>query len=119
MVVANPADIDRRCLWAASLRGTYVVAASVVLHGKGAAIKYKPALSVKRKVWISGGFEQKRPVVAKVIRDTVASARDDGEVVGWKLIASEARSHTLPVAAQAGHSRCVVGCHGPLSHVCA
>ena len=101
MVVANPADIGCRSLWAASLRGAYVIEVSVMLCGKGAAVKYMPQCKVRRKVWISKELERKRPAVAQIIRHVLASARDCGEAVGWRLIASEVRPHMLFAAAWA------------------
>lgn len=88
-VVEDPANLGNRSLWAAVLQGAYVVTPGVMLHSKGAAVKYNAALKVKRKIWISGDFEHKRPAVTKVIRDSVASYAEGGLNACWKLIASE------------------------------
>lgn len=89
MIVQDPANLGYRCQWAAALRGAYVATAETMLRDRGAAVKFKPALRVNRKIFISRTFQLRHPAVSKVIMDTIRDAGDAGQEVRWKVCSSE------------------------------
>jgi hypothetical protein len=83
-LVSDPAVVSKRSLWAAVLKGGYVSTIEG-LYGKGAAVKYEPALTSKRHIWFSPGFCAKHPMVVEItgqLLRAVAKAK-------WKIIELE------------------------------
>jgi hypothetical protein len=66
MLVADPAVMSKRSLWAAVLKGMHV-STLTGLRGRGAAVKYEPALTSKRHVWFSPAFRAKHPTVVQML----------------------------------------------------
>ena len=58
-IVRSPAEASRRILLRAVLVGGYVATASAILQGRGTALQYKPALAMKRNIWISQSFRDR------------------------------------------------------------
>ena len=54
---SNPADPGLRTQWASILAGRAVLSTEALVSGRGACCAFLPALSVKRHVYISPGFQ--------------------------------------------------------------
>jgi hypothetical protein len=68
-VVANPADAGQRSTWAAVLGGRRVCSVEylVSLGLRGSSVKYKPAISVRRCVWMSPAFKDAQKSLAMLV----------------------------------------------------
>lgn len=69
-ITGNPSLLGCRSTWTAVLKGSFVVTpAALKGNGRGAVIKYKSALSVRRLVHMTPQFRERHPEVAKLIFD--------------------------------------------------
>ena len=73
-MVDDPSNIERRMVWAVVLRGAYVASSRLVASGQGPAIMYTPAIAS----------------LANILREVVHFAREAGDKVQTKVLASEA-----------------------------
>ena len=65
--VENPAKRGERVRRLAGLRGGMIIAADQVDKGKGAFIKFKKGVLVRRYVYMSTAFQEKHPEISKAI----------------------------------------------------
>lgn len=69
-IAQDPSSLGCRSTWAAVLKGLFVVSpAALQGKGRGAVLRYKPALSVRRIVYITPQFAEHHPEVTKILVD--------------------------------------------------
>ena len=96
-VVQSPMSPGERILWRAVLVGGYLLTPDALMEGRGVAISWKSVLHMKRQVWLSPVFQHKNPVIAEIIKSTIAQAPR----CKWHLL----RGDVVAFRAAAGHSR--------------
>jgi hypothetical protein len=91
VVVQDPATPSTHCKWACVLRGGTLVTPGFLCDGSGPAVAYLPAVTSRRRVWVSAAFQSAHPVLLDILRKSAA-----GPGSHWKLLLSGAS----PQAAQ-------------------
>jgi hypothetical protein len=79
-VVPNPAELDDETAFAASLSGGWVMAPDSLVRRSGVFIKFKNALQVRRKVFVTDAFKTESPSISALLEAKV----EDTKV--WKFI---------------------------------
>ena len=71
-IVSDPNDPGRRVRWYAMLKGAFVVTGRAFTHPdvRGPVVKYLPATSPARTVYITEAFAEKHAEIATILRDT-------------------------------------------------
>ena len=71
-IVSDPNDPGRRVRWYALLKGAFVVTGRAFTHPdvRGPVVKYLPATSPARTVYITEAFAEKHAEIATILRDT-------------------------------------------------
>ena len=74
-IVSDPNDPGRRVRWYAMLKGAFVVTGRAFTHPdvRGPVVKYLPATSPARTVYITEAFATKHTNIANILRDTCRS----------------------------------------------
>ena len=67
--------------WGAALRGSYCITPKVLADRTGACVKFKCALAIQRKVFVSSQFKARHPAVWVIIQAAIGSP-----ISKWKLI---------------------------------
>lgn len=112
-LVADPAALGPLTALSVALRGGRVAELGFLLRGgRGASIVHKPALHMKRAVWVSPAFSASHPVFSDLVRNAVAGF---GHACKWTLLGTRhdfvslARKRTgmavLALVTQAEHTR--------------
>lgn len=83
VVISPTLRVNRLSQWALALRGGWLVQKSVFLHRSGAAIKYRKATAVRRKVWVSPRCRNEWPEISNLVA-ACAAARGSQ----WRLVDS-------------------------------
>ena len=85
-IAEDPSSIGCRSTWVAVLKGSFVMTpAALNGDGRGAVLKYKSALGVRRMVHITSQFAEHHPEVTKILFDVSNSASPKSQ---WKFVAS-------------------------------
>ena len=106
-IVRSPAEPSRRILLRAVLAGGYIATASAILHGRGTALQYTPALAVRRRIWISQPFRDRFSAETEIHEASVRSFAGSR----WKVILGDNHCFkaALTTARSAGRGAEVLG----------
>ena len=85
LVVDDVAAAGQKAVWAAVLMGTTVASPQRLLtNGQaGPYIAYRPAVSIRRWIWMSDEFKARHPAISQIVAEAAASHRSL-----WRLIAT-------------------------------
>lgn len=71
-IVPNPGRPGMRIRWAAVLGGAAIVSPDVIKTGRGPVVRYVPAVTTRRTVWVSSAFRVAHPAVFDIIKGVTA-----------------------------------------------
>ena len=92
-IVRNPWEPSEQAVtWTALLSGSWVISPACFMGKTGASLKYKPAVCMKRAVYISAAFRAENPMHWRVLLEVLSSL---ATLTRWTLI------HTAPKWAEA------------------
>ena len=83
--------------WAASLRGAWVISPECLMCGRGASLKYRPAIFIKRHVFVSDAFQRNHPAHWVLLLETLDAHPG---LHSWKLILGPAQWATARAHAE-------------------
>ena len=86
VVLANVTAIGQRAKWVVNLLGGWIFSVEAALGREGAALKYKCALDICRRVWISQAFSESHPIIRNIVDHALATKAGHR----WKLLADKA-----------------------------
>ena len=83
LVVDDVASPGQKATWAAAMNGATVVSSQIVLSAgqAGPYVTYRPAVAIRRWIWMSVLFRERHPVVSGIITEAATSHRSL-----WRLI---------------------------------
>ena len=85
-VVKDTSAPGRRALWCSMLGGGVLCDLACFLHKKeGSSTAYKRAVAVKRRVWVSDGFQTSHPELSRIIKAKMQEAGSQ-----WRPLKSQA-----------------------------
>ena len=112
-IARNPWEpIDQTVTWAALLGGFWVVSPESFMGKPGASLKYKPAVCMKRAMYVSAAFRAENPMLWRILLEVLSSLRSLHQ---WTLIHSapawaaarvkaERQKHPTAVLGLVGHA---------------